>query len=147
MTSSLVSSKMNRLPIHLLLQIVEENEKSCFNLTFSLPKLGRFSLKNQSLIQERLLVEEEILDVYTSYKLNGRLHSVHDKPARSSRSCAEWFEHGLKHRENGPAFILYKKYQIWFIKGFETNREYLIEYPPSRDCQIIGGEMWFEEEN
>jgi hypothetical protein len=46
---------MQRLPINLLLEIVEGNQKVAFDLVRALPKFGRFSLMNQPLLEKKLV--------------------------------------------------------------------------------------------
>jgi hypothetical protein len=94
---------MNKLPLNILLQIMGEDQKIAFNLVFSLPKFGRFSVKFQAQIQRLFLVRDEgdcgnptFPQKGTFYKLNGLYHRPQgDGPAiEYDNGSKAWYEHG-----------------------------------------------------
>lgn len=66
-----------------------------------------------------------------TYDTQGKLHSVDDEPARigieldfaSSNEfiTKEWFYHGVRHRESGPAYTRRDNHVEWWIHGARHN--------------------------
>jgi hypothetical protein len=129
------SSKFQKLPLYILLQIRGESLKVCFNLIFSLPRLGIYSLTHQVEIQRSFLIKiESYLD--TQYTLNGKLHNPDGPALKFDDGSKLWYKHGKHHRPEGegPAIEWDDGSLSWYEDGnFIRGCPGQIESPPYSD--------------
>jgi hypothetical protein len=112
---------MNKLPLHILLEIMEESQipfavfweeppvgtklNAVFSLVVALSKLGKFSLTHQVEFQRILSTRTEDQFGNIRYYLNRRYHRPEeDGPALIYTDVSRsWYRFGKPHRVNGPA--------------------------------------------
>ena len=58
----------------------------------------------------------QVVSTGQSTLVNGKLHSLDDRPASSQPGRAGWFQNGKLHRVGGPAIII-GTYQEWYQDG------------------------------
>lgn len=87
-------------------------------LARAIPKLGRKTLnpKFQNYIIETFNLYQLDDEGDLVVKVNGKLHSIYDRPAIIWSNGRSWCKDGIVHRDNGPA-IIYANGHKWWQNG------------------------------
>jgi hypothetical protein len=101
------------VPLHILIHIAKLDIPT-YKCMLSIPNVARY-FKNQQHIQKHFT----IINKDGESILNGKLHSIDDKPAYIRADGTQyWYQHGKLHRDNDkPAIIRADGTQRWFQHG------------------------------
>jgi hypothetical protein len=129
------------IPNHLLLEIIVWND---FPENFESVNDSTIFPKGFS-IERRWLEESHIQEQRGStfiFQINGKYHSLHDKPAIQSGSdchCCGWYHNDVLDREGDkPAIILGNGTRLWYKKGIDHRDE-------NKPARVFAGgcRQWF----
>lgn len=72
-------------------------------------------------------INRETIIIQGEFKLNGVLHSI-NSPAEYSHETSMWYNKGLRHREDGPAFYDYfTGRKEWWLNDIKYSKENFIK--------------------